>query len=172
MAVYVTYQTVLLAADPKGIWLSAYPDVYERQPDRIGQVRSLATEAGVASRVDWKAVAAVLKRADGMIVNVATAGGPIPVKPAPKPMASPSARPTITPTVQPTATPSPSPTVAPTVAPTATPSALPTTAATVAPGPLPTGLPGPVSSETAPVAPPPAATPVPTPSPTEDERPL
>jgi L,D-transpeptidase ErfK/SrfK len=174
MPVYVTYQTVLLAADPKGIWLSAYPDVYERQPDRIGQVRSLATEAGVASRVDWKTVSAVLKRADGMVVNIATPGGPIQVKPVPtaKPTASPSVRPTETPSVSPTAAPTVAPTATPHNVPSALPSALPTAATTVTPGPMPNGQPSPVSTETAPASPAAPSVPTLSPTPADDERPL
>jgi L,D-transpeptidase ErfK/SrfK len=129
MPVYVVYQPVLLATNAQGIWLSAYPDIYALKPDRLGTVRRLATLAGVLNRVDWKAVDMVLQRSDGMVVNVATAGGPLQLKPSAKP----TARPTATP--QPTATPSPSPTpqpetspspdVSPTPAPDASPTAEP-----------------------------------------------
>jgi L,D-transpeptidase ErfK/SrfK len=165
MPVYVYYQPVLLAADPHGIWLSAYPDIYGRKPDRIGMIRTLAEQAGVLGRVDWKAVARVLQTSDGMVVNIATAGGPLKPKPLPTgtPTAVPSLRPSATPT--PKATPGilPTPTATPT--PAAPPTPAPQTSAPAAPQ----DSPAPEASATASPSPSASAT---VPAATESERPL
>jgi L,D-transpeptidase ErfK/SrfK len=161
MPVYVYYQPVLLAVDAHGIWLSAYPDIYDRKPDRLGLVRSLAEQAGVRHRVNWKTVANVLKLSNGMVVNVATAGGPLLPQPSgtPKPAAKPSLRPTATPQV--TATPSLGPTAPATVVPSHAPTVMPSPTAT--PGQPPTAVPT-VAPKVSPVEPRPAAV--------EPERPL
>lgn len=105
MPVYVYYQTVKLAADAQGIWLSAYPDIYGRRPDRNGLVRSLAEQAGVGQRVDWRAVARVLHQSDGMVYNVALAGSPVIARPS----ATPHPTPTPTPVPATVETPTPVP---------------------------------------------------------------
>ncbi|MEB3329471.1 MAG: L,D-transpeptidase [Candidatus Sericytochromatia bacterium] len=68
--VRVVYQPVLLAVDARGIWLSAYPDIYEAGFDYQAAVRSLARDAGALPRLDWRRVAAALASRDGIVRNV------------------------------------------------------------------------------------------------------
>lgn len=96
--VTVAYQPVLLAAEGPAIWLSAYPDHYERDYDYRASVTALARRAGVLPRLNWKAVEEVIRVRDGILVDVAL-----------QPAATPTPMPTPTPTPRPTPTPSPTP---------------------------------------------------------------
>lgn len=101
--VRIVYQPVTLAADREGLWLTAYPDVYERGFDYPGAVRELAAAAGAAARVDWAAVQGALRRRNGIMVNVARGAGAeaepaLPALARPAPTHRPLARPTAPPT--------------------------------------------------------------------------
>lgn len=98
--VHVLYQPVKLAADAKGVWLTAYPDIYETGYDYEAAVRTLAREAGVADRLDWKAVRATIRVHDGILAEVGFLKAALPaqshrklpvikVAPTPRPTATP-----------------------------------------------------------------------------------
>jgi L,D-transpeptidase ErfK/SrfK len=79
--VRVVYQPVLLAADARGVWLSAYPDIYEAGFDYRAAVRALARDAGALPRLDWRRVAAALAARDGIVRDVGRQAAP-PATPA------------------------------------------------------------------------------------------
>jgi L,D-transpeptidase ErfK/SrfK len=68
--VRVVYQPVLLAVDARGVWLSAYPDIYEARFDYRAAVRALARDAGASARLDWRRVTAALASRDGIVRDV------------------------------------------------------------------------------------------------------
>ncbi|MBC7545448.1 MAG: L,D-transpeptidase family protein [Candidatus Sericytochromatia bacterium] len=147
MPVYVYYQPVMLAVTDSNVWLSVYPDIYGRNPDVKASIRTLAAQAGVTNRLDWKAIQKALTKPDGIVVDVATPGAPlrpVPVKPTPVP--SRSAVPTPIPSVMPTASPSALPTAVPNgsdqhASPLAQPTDLPLTLPELAPQPTPVPTP-------------------------------
>ncbi|MEB3223193.1 MAG: L,D-transpeptidase [Candidatus Sericytochromatia bacterium] len=79
----VVYQPVLLAADARGVWLSAYPDIYEAGFDYRAAVRALARDAGALGRLDWRRVAAAIASRDGIVRDVSRQAGPKLPPPAP-----------------------------------------------------------------------------------------
>jgi L,D-transpeptidase ErfK/SrfK len=100
--VHVLYQPVKLAADRGSIWLAAFPDIYEMGYDYESAVRALAREAGVADRLDWKAVRQTIRVHDGILAEVSLTKALVPVKPKVK---SPTIK--LAPTPRPAATPDP-----------------------------------------------------------------
>ena len=62
----VIYEPVLLTEDGGEVWLEAHRDVYSRDPDPRADVASQAAAAGVADRIDWTAVDAVLAARAGI----------------------------------------------------------------------------------------------------------
>jgi L,D-transpeptidase ErfK/SrfK len=65
------YEPLLLTETlSRTILLEAHPDPYRRQSDALGAVRALAHERGLATRIDWNAVALVLRDRDGTPVNI------------------------------------------------------------------------------------------------------
>jgi hypothetical protein len=60
------YQPILLAEARGDIWLEVHPDVYGRGRDRRAEVQRLAEIAGLASSLDWDAVAATLAAQHGV----------------------------------------------------------------------------------------------------------
>lgn len=82
--VHIVYQPVKLAVSGNNVWLSCYPDIYKRRYDYAGAVRSLAAQAGVLGRLDWKIVTQAIREADGIVRNIST------LRQAPVPSARPT----------------------------------------------------------------------------------
>lgn len=66
----VVYEPVLLAAAGQQVFVEAHRDVYGKVPDARATVQRLADEAGVADRIDWTAVDAVLASRAGVARDV------------------------------------------------------------------------------------------------------
>lgn len=62
----VAYEPVLLAVVDHDIFVEAHRDVYGRAPDGRREVQRLADAGGVADRIDWVAVDAVLSAREGV----------------------------------------------------------------------------------------------------------
>jgi L,D-transpeptidase ErfK/SrfK len=76
--VSIVYAPVLLFAPPAGpIWLEAHPDAYARGLDYPALVRVLASDAGVAERMDSTAVDVLLQEREGLARAVDRASRPI-----------------------------------------------------------------------------------------------
>jgi L,D-transpeptidase ErfK/SrfK len=65
------YEPVLVVEVASRILIEAHPDPYRRQRDALGVVRTVALERGLTARIDWKAVAVVLREREGTPVDVA-----------------------------------------------------------------------------------------------------
>ena len=61
----IVYQPLLIAALDGRIMLEAHPDPYRRLRDAAGSVRDAAEEQGIADRIDWMKVDAVLRARAG-----------------------------------------------------------------------------------------------------------
>lgn len=70
----IVYQPVLLAITDAGVFVEAHRDVYGRGAYDVDDLRASAATARVEARVDWAAVAEVLRRADGVARDVTAAG--------------------------------------------------------------------------------------------------
>ncbi len=77
----VVYQPVLLAAGGDTVWMSAYPDIYNRRFDYRGTVAALAAQAGVSHLVNWSKVNQAIARKDGILRNVGPGGGYTEIQP-------------------------------------------------------------------------------------------
>ena len=71
----VVYEPVLLAVQGSEVFVEAHRDVYGGEPDGRATVQRLADAAGVADRIDWAAVDAVLAARHG-VARVVTRKNP------------------------------------------------------------------------------------------------
>jgi len=68
----LTYQTVKLGRRGDGLFVEAYPDVYNREPGRVGEVLLKLRELGLASYVDTELLQQVIKDGIGYPIQVGT----------------------------------------------------------------------------------------------------
>jgi L,D-transpeptidase ErfK/SrfK len=59
------YAPVLIAITGDGVFLEVQRDIYGRGAPRLDDVRRAAEAAGVATRIDWRVTADVMRRRDG-----------------------------------------------------------------------------------------------------------
>ena len=66
------YQTVKLGRRGNGLFLEAYPDVYNREPNRFGELMLKLRELGFLTYVDQELIQQVIKDAIGYPIQVGT----------------------------------------------------------------------------------------------------
>jgi L,D-transpeptidase ErfK/SrfK len=76
--VNVIYQPVLMAIADNGVFVEAHPDVYRKGGDSVGALRRIATEAGVADKIDWAVVTQVVGKREGVARPVMKTTTPAP----------------------------------------------------------------------------------------------
>jgi L,D-transpeptidase ErfK/SrfK len=65
--VEIVYEPVLLGLYGEVVYLEAHPDLYRQRPDALTGIRVAAAGAALEERIDWKAVAGVLRKRDGLV---------------------------------------------------------------------------------------------------------
>jgi L,D-transpeptidase ErfK/SrfK len=76
----IVYDPVLLAHAADGrLFVEVQPDPYRRGPDAQRYLQALADQAGLTSRIDWDRVRDVVRRREGLAVDVTRDGGATPL---------------------------------------------------------------------------------------------
>ncbi len=68
----LVYQSVKLGRRGNGLYVEAYPDVYNREPNRLGELMMTLNDLGLASYVDAELVQQVVKDGIGYPIQVGT----------------------------------------------------------------------------------------------------
>ncbi|MFN7954488.1 MAG: L,D-transpeptidase family protein [bacterium] len=68
----LVYQSIKLGRRGNGLYVEAYPDVYNREPNRLGELMMTLSELGLASYVDAELVQQVVKDGIGYPIQVGT----------------------------------------------------------------------------------------------------
>jgi L,D-transpeptidase ErfK/SrfK len=75
--VKIIYRPVKLALTAQGrIFLEAHPNIYHHKIDAVAYVEALAQRYGLASRIDWERVPAILKAQEGVAYDITWGPGP------------------------------------------------------------------------------------------------
>jgi L,D-transpeptidase ErfK/SrfK len=69
----IVYRRVLAARVGEKIFLEVHPDAYEKQPDALRELRTIAAGEGIAGEFDWERAEDIMRRQDG-IATVVTKG--------------------------------------------------------------------------------------------------
>ena len=67
------YEPVLMAVSEGRVFLEVHPDAYRRAVLPLGRARALAVSLGAAAAVDWDRAAEVVRRQEGLAVDVSLA---------------------------------------------------------------------------------------------------
>jgi L,D-transpeptidase ErfK/SrfK len=70
----IVYEPVLLGVFEDRVLLEAHPDTYGQRLDAIGRLRAAAAQVSMGERIDWDAVARVLRPRDGLLHDVTRSG--------------------------------------------------------------------------------------------------
>ena len=68
--VLLLYRRLLLARSGERIFLEVHPDIYRKQPDIEPEFRQLADSENLASLIDWKLAADIMRRQQGIARDV------------------------------------------------------------------------------------------------------
>jgi L,D-transpeptidase ErfK/SrfK len=73
----IVYDPVLLARTADGrLYAEVQPDPYRHGPDPLRHLQTLADHAGIASEIDWNRVRDIVRRREGLAVDITRDGGP------------------------------------------------------------------------------------------------
>jgi len=74
----LVYETVKLGSDGEGIYVEAYPDLYNREPDRVWDALGRLESLGLGEYVDPRRLRRAIDEARGVPVRVGTVPAPAP----------------------------------------------------------------------------------------------